>query len=74
LRDLTNPLRLLVTHLDDGDFVTACDASRNLFAPRLNVLRCLNRIIGVFRTGNRNGLGNQTLRAAQVWVTRILCV
>ena len=31
-------------------------------------------IVGIFRARDRNGLGNKTLRAAQVWVTGVLGV
>ncbi|PPC85681.1 MAG: hypothetical protein CTY39_06565 [Hyphomicrobium sp.] len=74
LRDLTNSLGLLVPHLDDGDLVTVCDADRNLLASGLNVLGCLDRFIGIFRAGNRNRLGDQTLRAAQFGIAGVLGV
>lgn len=52
LDGLTNTLGLLAPHLDNGDLVTVCDADRNFLASDLNVLGCLDRIIGIFRAGN----------------------
>lgn len=74
LRDVAHSLSLLVPHLNDGDLVALGDAKGNLLASGFDLLCRLGRIVRIFRAGDRNGLGNQTLRAAQVWVTGILGV
>ncbi len=74
LRDVAHSLSLLVPHLKDGDLVALGDAKGNLLASGFDLPCRLGRIVRIFRAGDRNGLGNQTLRAAQVWVTGILGV
>jgi hypothetical protein len=74
LRDFADAVGLLVPHLVDGGLVAVCDANCNLLTSSFYLFRCPDWIVRIFRAGNRNGLGNQTLRAAQIWVTGIVGV
>lgn len=65
---------MLVAHLNHRDPVAAGDAAGNLLAFGFDLLRRLDRIIGVFRAYDLDDLGDEALGAAQHGIASILLV
>ncbi len=72
LSDFTHALRLLIANLNRRDPVAAGDASGDFLASRFDFLCRLDRIIGMFRARDRDGLGDEALSASQVGVAGVL--